>query len=93
MPDEIKSGKFVSYLNDVGIINRIYQVDDNSAAIEIHFLMPDGTTRMKLNEENKDRYFPETDIVVVMEENWNEIEVLSPFDERIPESRRAVRNT
>jgi hypothetical protein len=89
----LKVGQFVVYQDEIGVINRIYRVDDDNAAIEIHYLMPDGTTRMKLNEENKDRYFAETDIRVVMEENWDEVEPLSPFDERIPENRRAVRNT
>jgi hypothetical protein len=89
----LKVGQFVVYQDEIGVIARIYRVDDTNAAIEIHYLMPDGTTRMKLNEENKDRYFAETDIRVVMEENWDEVEPLSPFDERIPENRRAVRNT
>jgi hypothetical protein len=82
----MRRGNFVFYDNQVGVIANI---NHDPPAVEIHFLMPDGTTRMRLNEDNPNRPYPETDSVILSDEHWHEIELLSTQDTRIPENRRS----
>lgn len=59
-------------------------------AVEFHLLIQEGDTRMRLIEDEKGNPLRvETDVKYLVGDVINQLELLEPNDERIPENRRS----